>query len=292
MIGSNFWWFGRLLVLLVLIPQIYGWGKEGHIATCKIAEGLLTEEAAAGVQSLLPESAEGDFSSVCPWADTMRFHYYWSRALHYADTPDFRCNYSYCRDCHDNKNRKDRCVTGAIFNYTNQLMSRSDPQNTHNLTEALMFLGHFMGDAHQPLHCGFIGDEGGNSINLRWFKRKANLHHVWDTLMIETAMKTYYNRDLDTMIESIQRNISNGGFDDISSWDKCNATVCPNQYASESVNLACRYAYRNATPGVTLGDEYFDSRLPVMEKRLAQGGIRLAAVLNRIFSTSLPLAAE
>jgi len=37
-------------------------------------------------------------------------------------------------------------------------------------------------------------------------------------------------------------------------------------------------------------DEYFLSRLPVVEKRLAQGGIRLAATLNRIFSAKPKLA--
>ncbi|RWW24702.1 hypothetical protein GW17_00010989 [Ensete ventricosum] len=54
-------------------------------------------------------------------------------------------------------------------------------------------------------------------------------------------------------------------------------------HASESIRLACKFAYRNATPGSTLGDDYFLTRLPIVEKRLAQGGVRLAAVLNRIF---------
>jgi hypothetical protein len=31
-------------------------------------------------------------------------------------------------------------------------------------------------------------------------------------------------------------------------------------------------------------DEYFLSRLPIVETRLAQGGVRLAAILNRLFS--------
>jgi hypothetical protein len=42
----------------------------------------------------------------------------------------------------------------------------------------LLFLSHFMGDIHQPMHVGFTSDEGGNTINLRWFRRKSNLHHV------------------------------------------------------------------------------------------------------------------
>lgn len=30
----------------------------------------------------------------------------------------------------------------------------------------------------QPLHVGFTGDLGGNSIIVRWYRRKTNLHHV------------------------------------------------------------------------------------------------------------------
>lgn len=37
-------------------------------------------------------------------------------------------------------------------------------------------------------------------------------------------------------------------------------------------------------------DDYFFSRWPVVEKRLAQGGVRLAAALNSIFALKLPVA--
>ncbi|GER27183.1 endonuclease [Striga asiatica] len=279
----------RLFIFLLMAGiHVHGWGKEGHYAICKIAENYLTEEASAAVKALLPDIAEGDLANVCSWADQIKFHYRWSSPLHYVDTPDFRCNYQYCRDCHDSQKREDRCVTGAIHNYTLQLMPEQDDTNLsaakYNLTEALMFLSHFIGDIHQPLHVGFIGDEGGNTITIRWFKRKTNLHHVWDTMIIESALKTFYNRDLATMIQSIQNNITKDAFVDTYSKENCNGTVCPDPYASESVSLACRFAYRNATPGSTLEDDYFLSRLPVVEKRLAQGAVRLAALLNKIFS--------
>lgn len=49
------------------------------------------------MEKLLPQSAEGELAAVCSWADlfAVRSHYYWSRALHFVDTPDFRCNYDY-----------------------------------------------------------------------------------------------------------------------------------------------------------------------------------------------------
>ncbi|KAI5656983.1 hypothetical protein M9H77_25776 [Catharanthus roseus] len=285
----------RFFVVLLLFPGIFGWGKEGHYAICKIAQGFLSEDAEMGVKELLPDHAEGELANVCSWADEVRHHYHyrWSSPLHYVDTPDFRCNYRYCRDCHDSAGHKDRCVTGAIYNYTMQLTSvfhSSDSEIKYNLTEALMFLSHFVGDVHQPLHVGFLGDEGGNTIIVRWYRRKTNLHHVWDNMIIESALKTFYNSDLMTMIQAIQQNITDGWFSGISSGENCSTIVCPDPYASESINLSCKFAYRNATPGSTLGDDYFFSRWPVVEERLAQAGVRLAAALNSIFALKLPIA--
>lgn len=94
-----------------------------------------------------------------------------------------------------------------------------------NLTEALLFLSHFMGDIHQvssprseklsrawtmsiwvcnaskfpyvlhfilwrwlffqPMHIGFTSDEGGNTIELHWFRHKSNLHHVRIARLLE-----------------------------------------------------------------------------------------------------------
>ncbi|KAI3676760.1 hypothetical protein L1987_86373 [Smallanthus sonchifolius] len=278
-----------ILLLLILVPGNLGWGKEGHYATCKIAQSFLSEEALKAVKELLPET-EGDLASVCSWPDEIKYMYkwQWTSELHYVDTPDFRCNYEYCRDCHDSSGVKDRCVTGAIYNYTEQLVTGYNASNSvvkYNLTEALMFLSHYIGDVHQPLHVSFTSDEGGNTITVRWYKRKTNLHHVWDSDIIESAMKTFYDKDIDVMISAIEKNITDGWNNDISSWANCTSgeEVCPDPWASESIKCSCNYAYRNATPGSTLGDEYFLSRLPIVETRLAQGGVRLAATLNRIF---------
>ncbi|GLJ09073.1 hypothetical protein SUGI_0101190 [Cryptomeria japonica] len=64
-------------------------------------------------------------------------------------------------------------------------------------------------------------------------------------------------------------------------------TLCLVFYASESISLACEWAYKDVTADAILGDDYFLSRLPIVEKRLAQGGVRLAATLNRIFSSGI-----
>lgn len=45
----------------------------------------------------------------------------------------------------------------------------------HNCAFKDIFGSHFL---VQPLHVGFTGDLGGNSITVRWYRRKTNLHHV------------------------------------------------------------------------------------------------------------------
>uniref|UniRef100_A0A0D6R1Z9 Aspergillus nuclease S1 n=1 Tax=Araucaria cunninghamii TaxID=56994 RepID=A0A0D6R1Z9_ARACU len=271
-----------VIALASAFPAAQSWGKEGHTATCKIAQDLLNDKAADAVNKLLPDYAVGNLSSVCSWADEIKFRYRWSSQLHYINTPDNKCNFQYSRDCHDDQGEKDRCVAGAINNYTAQLES-SDGQ--YNLTEALLFLSHFMGDIHQPLHVGFTGDEGGNTIDVHWYRQKQNLHHVWDSSIIETAMKDYYDSDLNQMIEAIQQNLTDSWSNDVPGWEKCstNETACPNPYATESIRLACDYAYKDVTENAVLSDDYFHSRLPIVEEQLAKGGVRLAATLNRIF---------
>ncbi|MQL41514.1 hypothetical protein EI012_26765, partial [Escherichia coli] len=124
--------------------------EDGHAIVCKIAQARLSDTAAEAVKKLLPKSANNDLASKCSWADHVRQVYPWSSALHFADTPDSACSYENKRDCVDHKTGiKGRCVVGAINNYTNQLLDYgSDTESKYNLTQALLFLSHFMGDIH------------------------------------------------------------------------------------------------------------------------------------------------
>ncbi|KAF2589720.1 hypothetical protein F2Q70_00041865 [Brassica cretica] len=201
------------VAVLCSVTPVQGWSKEGHILTCRIAQNLLEAGPAHAVKNLLPDYVKGDLSVLCVWPDQIRYwyKYRWTSPLHYIDTPDQACSYEYDRDCHDQHGLKDMCVDGAIQNFTSQLQHYSegisDPR--HNMTEALLFLSHFVGDIHQPMHVGFTSDEGGNTIKLRWYRHKSNLHHVWDREIILTALKEYYDKDLDLLQEDLEKNITN-----------------------------------------------------------------------------------
>lgn len=280
------------LFLVFLTPLVCGWGVDGHTVICTIAQSRLSESAKEAVKKLLPEYAEGEFGSVCSWADRVKFRYHWSSPLHYINVPDSLCTFQYTRDCKDEDGVKDRCVAGAINNYTSQLLTYNNnkiipaPSAEYNLTEALLFLGHLMGDIHQPLHVGHPSDKGGNTIDVHWYRRKTVLHHVWDDSIVETEEKRDYDKDVQDLIDAIQQNITGEWADQIPKWESCsrNKPTCPDIYASESIKAACNWAYKDVEEDSTLEDDYFLSRLPIANQRLAQAAVRLAATLNRVFT--------
>ena len=54
---------------------------------------------------------------------------------------------------------------------------------------ALKFLGHFVGDVHQPMHVSFQDDRGGNSVDTTGVCG-SNLHSAWDTCLLKKAVGT------------------------------------------------------------------------------------------------------
>jgi len=64
---------------------------------------------------------------------------------------------------------------------------------------------------------------------------------------------------------------------------------CVSSWAKESLHEALTWAYgdedgHDIKDGASLSDKYFLTRLPIVEKRLAAGGVRLAATLESVFS--------
>ncbi len=66
------------------------------------------------------------------------------------------------RDCPPERS----CVIRAIAVHIDTL--RHPTASAVDKVEALKFLGHFVGDVHQPLHAGDAEDRGGNAIRVRF----------------------------------------------------------------------------------------------------------------------------
>jgi len=275
------------------------WGFTGHYITAAIAEGYLSTSAKAACKNILPSWAEGSIGKVASWADSSaRSKYPWSGQLHYADTPEWKCNYDQARDCHGGVTGEPMaCVDGAIQNYTKRILDKS--LSDLDRGEALMFLVHFVGDIHQPLHTGFTTDQGGNLQKGTFCGVKGRkLHQIWDDDMISKRIKDDFNGDNAAYMKYFEKELAKGGkyYIDLPSWERPCASVtkepyraCSSQWAEESTKLACSTAYvdqygKQIKTGFDLDQGYQRFAIPVVEMQLAKGGVRLANVLNAMFS--------
>jgi hypothetical protein len=62
----------------------------------------------------------------------------------------------------------------------------SSASDARKLT-ALKYLGHWVGDLHQPLHVSFGDDRGGNNVSTSG-ECLPNLHSAWDTCLVLKAV--------------------------------------------------------------------------------------------------------
>jgi hypothetical protein len=73
-------------------------------------------------------------------------------------------------------------VVAKIEQFERELKDRQLPERQR--LEALKYIVHFVGDAHQPLHVSNNLDRGGNDLPVVFMGLQTNLHAVWDTSII------------------------------------------------------------------------------------------------------------
>lgn len=286
------------------------WGSVGHQTTAAIATQLLTDKAKDTIASILPSGET--LVSVATWADDVKHEkaYQWSAPLHYIDTKDYACNYDYTRDCVDTTTGQTGfCVAGAIQNYTQQAqrsrvslhraLAKRGLSSTDDRLVPLKFLVHFLGDIHQPLHVGFTSDRGGNEIFVDYFGVHVNLHAIWDENIIADILKNNFSSSATNWANELVRRVKSGGewYTLAQQWGACNTggLDCTAAMATESIKYACGNSYECISSGSNacakeavvenpdLSTEYYNQAAPVINLRIAQGGVRLAALLNHIF---------
>jgi hypothetical protein len=258
--------FILLLCCFCLLPaRLHAWGGEGHRIVALLAQERLTDEAKAQVVELIGPDL---LVSVATWADAIRDEN--TEAWHYVNIPRRAQGYDPDRHC-----PKEDCVVAQVERFRSILANPANGKEER--ARALKFLVHFLGDLHQPLHCGDKRDRGGNEIKVTFFEQREreyngtrypwNLHAVWDTGLIEhTGLnEQQYAEKLNAWLQSksmeeLQRGTSE-------------------TWAMECHEAAVKYAYVYPK-GRKLGDAYFKKALPVVDESLAKAGVRLARVLN------------
>ncbi|CAF1919537.1 unnamed protein product [Rotaria magnacalcarata] len=292
------------MCLLISRDSVHGWGQDGHSLTGAIAQTILTTESIDFVRNHLPWYASGNMSMMASWPDYIIYpdtnpvdylNWQWSKELHFVDTKDWSCVYDREQDC--NWSGAQQCVDGSIQNYTGRLADAQ--QDDIQRQEALKFIIHFIGDAHQPLHAGFQGDRGGNSIRGRFFGKETNLHSLWDTVMIERRISQDFHSQpllyLDYLLDQMKTRYAQN----ISDWTHCPSTdesrflACSTSWIVEDAQFNCDIVYRDennqpmsVSKEFNLGQTYYNTRMVILEQRLIQGGLRLGTVINKIVQST------
>lgn len=237
------------------------WGEDGHRVVGEIAWNFLRPEVQAEVQHLLKAATEPSLAEATTWADRIRNNsdYDWAAPLHYISLPRRWDSYVEARDC-----PPAGCILKALGKFEKVLGDRKLTERER--AEALLFIAHFAGDLHQPLHTGLAADRGGNDIEVLFFGYPTNLHALWDVYLPAGFIQNwqaYAHQQLGKITEQQRRLWLNS---DASDW------------AAESHRLVHSHAY---TADTNLGEAYYLHNRDIIERRLRQGGVRLAGILNR-----------
>ncbi len=263
------------LLSLVALPT-QAWGPQGHKLVAMVAMDHLTPVARRNVKALLGPETLADVAS---WPDAYRPLETQTAPWHYVDLPVDAVTYNRDRDCPPQPNVKlgapnDKwrdCVVDRILFFENRVADTA--LDNADRAIALKYLVHFVGDVHQPMHA-YGGEKGGNGIQVVVFgsdtcggNHPCNLHSVWDSGLIlhRNLTDAEYLRELEKQIRQSPPVVTP---DDPAAW------------AGES-KVAADTAI--VVKGGPVDQAYYERELPVVDQRLEQAGLRLAAVLNRIF---------
>lgn len=309
--------FGIYLCLLYVLVLLFwpiaaeAWGCKGHQTVALIAEKHLTPETRQWVEKLLSENPiDPKLNRYCggavrdvmadsaTWADDVRGERK-NGPWHYIDIPRGSKRGPIEPFC-----GAAGCVTKAL---SEQLAILKDSKaDATKRADALRYVIHFVGDLHQPLHTTTNADEGGNCVPLKYFRRNAhehnhsfspNLHSIWDTAIperdAEGADSAEYADTLDALFAA-----------DIEGWQKAGIHV--EDWVWEGYDFAENVVYGDLMPKIAIepnvavhscsddnnigerllhqnivaGEAYQEKAAPVAEKRITEGGIRLAMILN------------
>lgn len=296
-------------LIAVSASNVFAWGREGHRIVCRIAFDSLSKEDQKEVERLTKAyktpagtdlKIEG-FPDACIFADEARskavdakkkgettspwLHFEPFNEWHFLNVEP-TVKQIPASACHDN------CVVFAIEKHSHDLQTAANDQDR---AEALILLGHWVGDVHQPLHVSYKEDQGGNKIEpvtggfypLPQIPNKPdatlNLHSVWDSGIIR---KDLPSSDLFAFADRLQATITDA---QRTAW----LASKPLQWAQESYDITtlpdfqyCRRTSCDAgcealkAHGRVLTKAYQDEFADDVELRMEQAGTRLASLIH------------
>ncbi len=261
-----------IVALLTLSGNAWSWGDHGHKVVCEIAFRLATPNTRARIRRLIQNDPQFDFfSDSCTWPD----HPKRRDPEHFINLPRTAEGLT-----SDTCPLAPKCTLTAIENDVAVLSSAA--ARPVDKLEALKFLGHWVGDLHQPLHVSFEDDRGGNEIGVHG-ECHGKLHAAWDTCLVLKAVSEDVREAASTLIETITPAMKE-------QW----TVTKPRDWANETFTIAkatgTHYCVQTAAscdlrPGsVTIDAAYVAASTPVIREQLQKAGVRLAHLLDEAFS--------
>ncbi|WP_267394715.1 MULTISPECIES: S1/P1 nuclease [unclassified Sphingomonas] len=272
--------------LIVASPAQAYW-EFGHETVAQIAMANVRPATRVAVQRLLAQSGQLDTPS-CP-ATTIEGASTWADCVKPLKNADGKSRFGYAYNWHfqdvnicqpftlADACKDGNCVSAQITRDLALLKNKHTP--TKERVQALVFLIHFVGDLHQPLHAGEKGDKGGNDVAAAYgdySPRRFNLHSIWDGTLAERAITTGPSL-VRRYPAGVKAKIAAGTVADWSreSWQVARDVT----YASALKGDPC-----GPTPAkVTLDEATIERIVPVARLEVERGGLRLAKLLDQAF---------
>lgn len=251
----------KLLLLIAFVAisyNVWAWGQTGHRVVGQIAENHLTRKAKKNIAKVLGDETLAEVST---WMDFIKSDKQFDhmKPWHYATIPDGK---TYA----EAGTPKEGDIIVTIDRLVKELKSKQFTDGGEAV--ALKCLVHLIGDIHQPLHVGKGDDRGANAISVKYFWKKSNLHRVWDSGIIDEQQYSY-TEYTDWIDHASKMEVSTWQQDNVLTWAMESVSYRPAIYdLPNSKKISYKYNYKH---------------LEIVNKRLLQGGIRLAGILNEIY---------
>lgn len=258
---------GLIVFMLVFssVNSSFAWGLTGHRVIGKIAENHINKKTKKAIDKILGNESIAMASN---WADFIKSDSSFSylNSWHYVNL-----NSGLNKSTVLLSLEKDTVANA----YNRILFLREELKNNQKLNADtrvlyLKVLIHLIGDIHQPMHVGRGIDLGGNRVKIYWFNQSSNLHKLWDEQIIERQLLSY--TEYAEMLDKTSRKERN----DIQ-------LVQPSEWVWESYIIANKL-YESVESENRLGYRYDFDYIETLNQQLLKGGIRLAGILNEIFS--------
>ncbi len=292
---------GALICALVYSHIAWSWGDLGHSAVGEIAERNLTPKAKTFVQSIIGIEP---LAIAATWPDHVRDdkrfkgftpYHFWDLppGSSFAEFPDSQRGE---RDAH------------TIVSQAPELLV-SDKLNIKQKQILLRYFIHILGDVHQPLHLGHPIDQGGNHCEVKMSAeaKPTNLHSVWDSQIIEKIKSKSkstgyftYNDLVSVILKDVKapRKVKGTPLEWYDETRKLLVFAYPD--GKENVKPEDRPYCRqsdpvshkkidgkyDATKVPVLDEKFFETAIPLVEKQILLGGLRLAHLLNKMAENS------